>query len=97
MTTQDQARLYAIVKGRVQGVGYRYFVMEIALALELTGWVRNRWDETVEVTAEGEQGRLHKLLAALQRGPSAAYVSAVDVDWQVATGEFSSFRVRATE
>lgn len=89
-------RLHATVEGRVQGVGFRYFVIERALALDLTGWVRNRWDETVEVLAEGAPGALQQLLAHLQRGPASSYVSAVKADWLPATGEFTEFRLRAT-
>ncbi len=81
----------------MQGVGFRYFVLEMAQLFGLTGWVRNRWDETVEVAAEGDREVLEKLLAALQRGPRSAYVSGVKVDWEAATGEFTDFRVAATD
>ena len=93
---KDMARLHAIVEGRVQGVGFRYFVIETAQSLGVTGWVRNRWDDTVEVMAEGERQALEKLLAALRRGPRAAYVTAVKTDWLPATGEFKSFWVTST-
>jgi len=87
-------RLHAVVKGRVQGVGFRYFVLESATELDLTGWVRNRWDESVEVVAEGEKQNLEQLLKALERGPRSAWVSGVDVEWEAATQEFPSFNVR---
>ena len=96
MAENEISRLHAFVEGRVQGVGFRYFVQERASVLDLTGWVRNRWDETVEVLAEGERNKLEKLLAALHRGPPSAYVSNVKTDWQTPTGEFSSFSVRST-
>jgi acylphosphatase len=89
-------RLHAIVEGRVQGVGFRYFVQEQAVALNLAGWVRNRWDGTVEVIAEGDKLTLDKFLSALQRGPRASYVSNVRTDWQPGAGEFSSFQIRMT-
>ncbi|MBN1146953.1 MAG: acylphosphatase [Anaerolineales bacterium] len=91
-----QARLHAIVEGRVQGVGFRYFVEESAMALGLTGWVRNRWDGTVELVAEGERQSLEKLLAVVRRGPRASYVSDVRFEWSPASGEFKSFYVRIT-
>ncbi len=97
MPESTKSRLGAIVEGRVQGVGFRYFVLEVAQSQGLTGWVRNRWDDTVEVLAEGEKADLEKLLEALNRGPRSAYVSNVRVDWSPATGEFSSFSVRRTE
>lgn len=96
MAEKEMSRLHAIVEGRVQGVGFRAFVMDVAEMLPVTGWVRNRWDETVEVVAEGERPVLEKLLAALRRGPSAAYVSRVQEEWSAATGEFRDFRVKGT-
>lgn len=90
-------RLHVLVDGRVQGVGFRYFVEETALALGLSGWVRNCWNGAVEVLAEGERPALEKLLSALQRGPRAAFVTDVSPQWLPATGEYSSFRVRPTE
>ena len=89
-------RLHAIVEGRVQGVGFRYFVQENALSLGISGWVRNRWDRTVEVVAEGDKQRLDKLLAAIQRGPRASQVSAVKTKWSTSTGEFRDFQIRMT-
>lgn len=89
-------RLHAIVSGRVQGVGFRAFVEYIASNLEITGWVRNRWNGAVEVVAEGSQAELEKLLAALNRGPRAAQVRGVQTEWLAATGEFYGFSVRFT-
>jgi acylphosphatase len=89
-------RLHAIVEGYVQGVGFRAFVSSQANQSRLTGWVRNRWDNSVEVCAEGEAVALESFLTALWRGPAAANVRHVEVDWQEATGEFSGFRVRSS-
>jgi acylphosphatase len=90
------ARLHATVEGRVQGVGFRAFVEQSAEMLNLRGWVRNRWDGSVEVTAEGERQDLEKLLAALWRGPRASGVADVRFEWLTATGEFAHFSVRMT-
>lgn len=95
-TFSPTARLHAMVEGRVQGVGYRQFVFEIASMLNLKGWVRNRRDGSVEVLAEGPRDMLEKLVAALQRGPRMAYVTGVNPQWLPATGEFTSFEVRMT-
>ncbi len=92
----DMARLHAIVEGRVQGVGFRYFVVETAQSLGVNGWVRNRWDDTVEVMAEGDRQVLEKMLAALRRGPRAAFVSNVQIDWEPATGEYKRFWITQT-
>ena len=97
MTETNLARLHAIVEGRVQGVGFRYFVLEVAELLGIFGWVRNRWDDSVEVLAEGECTVLEKLLDALGRGPHGAFVSSVKADWEKPTGEFLNFRVAMTE
>ena len=96
MPSNEINRLHATVKGYVQGVGFRYYVQETAASLGLSGWVRNRWDGTVEVVAEGERQSLEKLLGALRRGPRASTVSGVDFAWQPATGEFHHFQVRMT-
>lgn len=93
----DKLRLHAVVEGRVQGVGFRYFVEETALALNITGWVCNRWNGTVETIAEGERPVLEKFQAALQRGPRSAHVSHVSVEWLPATNEFSRFKIKMTE
>ena len=67
-------RLNVIVFGRVQGVGFRFFVLQQAVALGLSGWVRNLADGMVEVLAEGDSVSLQELLAALHEGPDAAWV-----------------------
>ena len=70
--------LYVAVRGRVQGVGFRWFVRERARALGLTGWVRNRQDGSVEVLALGDDLALERLRAILRTGPDGARVSDVE-------------------
>ena len=96
MSEESVCGLHAIVEGHVQGVGYRYFVQEVAAGLYVNGWVRNRADGSVEVLAEGKREDLEKLLAALRRGPRSAYVSDLHFDWLPATEEYADFRVRMT-
>ena len=96
MADSDQARLHAIVEGRVQGVGFRNFVLDNATRLGLTGWVRNRWNGDVECLAEGNRQALDKLLSTLQRGPRSGFVANVRVDWQEASGEHTHFSVKPT-
>ncbi len=88
------ARLEATVRGRVQGVGFRYFVIDEADALGLTGWVANEGDGTVRCVAEGPRDRLDILLELLQAGPRGARVQAVDASFGPATGSFARFSVR---
>jgi acylphosphatase len=89
-------RLHAVVTGKVQGVGFRSFVEMRAMALDLTGWVRNLYSGEVEVTAEGPEDTLSFFLSDLERGPQMSRVTNVQVDWQPATDEFPSFDVRST-
>ena len=70
--------LYVSVRGRVQGVGFRWFVRERARALGLTGWVRNTPDGAVEVFAVGNDEALRRLRALLRSGPSGARVSQIE-------------------
>jgi len=77
LTGPKRARLYR-VRGRVQGVGFRYFVERAARQLNLTGWVRNRDDGDVEVYAAGSSTQLAELAAMLWKGPRWAEVRGVD-------------------
>lgn len=71
-------RLHVLVRGRVQGVGFRWFVREAADALDLAGTVRNRPDGAVEVEAEGSAEAIERLRRELAIGPRGAHVEAVD-------------------
>ncbi len=73
--------LHAVVRGRVQGVGFRHFVWSRARAIGLRGRVWNRTDGAVEVEAEGSREGLEQLLEHLHRGPAAARVTSVDETW----------------
>ena len=70
---------HVIVRGRVQGVGYRAWTEDTALRYDLEGWVRNRRDHTVEVVFSGLDERVDAMLEACRRGPPAARVDALDV------------------
>ena len=91
---KSEARLHAIVHGRVQGVNFRYYTVHTAQQLGLTGWVANRWDGAVETVAEGPREALDQFRAFLHRGSPSAWVQQVDAEWQTSTGEFNRFRVR---
>ena len=92
--TPSIQELHAIVRGVVQGVGFRYFVVRNALALGLRGYTRNDDNGDVEVVAQGPRPALERLLALLQRGPSAASVDEVQTTWRKPTEHFSGFNVR---
>lgn len=93
---KDKAQLKIWVEGRVQGVGFRYFVLNRAKMYDLTGWVRNTSDGDVEVLAEGARAELEKLLADVRRGPQAAFVTQVRQEWGEASGLYPIFDVEET-
>jgi acylphosphatase len=67
-----------LVRGRVQGIGFRWFVRVHARRLQLSGWVANRPDGTVELAAAGEQEKLDELKRQIRRGPDGAHVTSLD-------------------
>ena len=86
--------LLAVVRGRVQGVSFRYFVLRNARSLGLKGYVRNLPESRfVEVVAEGEREGLEELLGHLNQGPPGSDVQDVDVRWTEASGGYGDFRV----
>ena len=84
-------RLHGLIKGDVQGVGFRFFIMRRAHALGLSGWVRNRDDGTVEFVAEGSRPELEQLERAAREGPRMARVTSVEANWSLATGGLEPF------
>jgi acylphosphatase len=86
-------RLHGIVKGDVQGVGFRYFLIRRAQALGLEGWVTNRDDGAVEFVAEGRRTDLEQLERAAREGPRMARVATVEVNWSSATGGLDRFDI----
>ena len=87
-------RLTARVTGRVQGVGFRWWVRRHAAALGLSGWVMNADDErAVELVAEGAPDALDELERLIRRGPPGALVDAVDRRREPASGEYDGFGI----
>jgi acylphosphatase len=86
-------RVRSIIFGRVQGVWFRESTRRQAVALGVTGWVRNNPDGTVELVAEGAEESVRKLVQWCNRGPSAAKVTRVDQTDEVWRGEFHSFEI----
>ena len=90
-----EGRLEAVVRGRVQGVGFRYWVVRRATGLGLTGWVANELDGSVRCVAEGEGGSLDELEDFLRNGPTGAVVEEVQAVRMPATGAFAAFEIRS--
>lgn len=86
-------RITAIIRGNVQGVGYRYFAVQRATALGISGYVANLRNDDVKVVAEGEPDNLDQFVEQLKRGPFGAVVRDVIVTRTPATGEFVDFRI----
>lgn len=92
--SSESARLHVWVSGRVQAVGFRAFVEQIAFRLGLSGWVRNVGADGVETVAEGHRSALEHFLEEVRRGPRASHVDEARVEWETATGEFRYFDVK---
>jgi acylphosphatase len=90
------ARLEANVRGRVHGVGFRWFVVSRAERLGLTGWVSNEQDGSLRCVAEGPRSDLEALLEALKEGPPSALVEYVIEDWLPYTGRWGTFGIRSS-
>ena len=97
--TSAPASAYVLVTGRVQGVGFRWFVRSHATALELRGWARNRRDGRVELEVVGPRERIEQLLDQLREGPPASEVEDVALHWlpEPPAGGPSAFEIRPTE
>ena len=88
-----RAAVRFLVRGRVQGVGFRYFAQRQARAQELAGWVRNRQDGAVEGEVTGSPAAIERFLAALRRGPSSARVSELDTTPLSVVPDTREFRI----
>jgi acylphosphatase len=88
-------RLVAIVRGMVQGVGYRWFVQREAARLGLEGWVANEADGSVEVVAEGPEPALGELVLMLWEGPPGSRVGTVETRHEPARGNVVGFTIRS--
>ena len=87
-----QAKLI-IVHGRVQGVGFRFFVQHVGNRLGLTGNVRNCPDSTVEIVVEGNARKIADFIKQVEKGPSLAWVQRVDVVDIPVQGTYGSFSI----
>lgn len=89
----EKIRAHLIIEGRVQGVFFRHHTYRKAMELGVTGWVKNRWDGTVEAVFEGEKDRVDRIVQWCYRGPSEARVTRIDLQWEDYKGEFDDFRI----
>ena len=87
-------RITVRYEGRVQGVGFRYTAVSLAQDLDLTGYVKNEFDGSVSLVAEGAEDQLMEFLSAIRRSNLGKYISNELVRRSAATGEFTGFGVR---
>jgi acylphosphatase len=89
-----KVRSHLYIKGRVQGVGYRFFVVRTAGTFGLCGWVRNLPDSSVEAVLEGDRPAVEAAINILREGPPSAFVSSIDINWTTPPEGLKGFEVR---
>ena len=87
-------RITVRYEGRVQGVGFRFTVVNLAQDLNVTGWVRNELDGSVSMVAEGAEDQLMALLQAVKNSHLDRYITKEQIGRSTASGEFAGFSVR---
>jgi acylphosphatase len=91
---RENVRMSASFQGRVQGVGFRYTVVHLAEDYAVTGYVRNEWDGTVKLIAEGEREELKRFLSAINSSRLQRYIHSFSTNWGHAAGTFRAFGVK---
>ena len=89
-----KARAHITIKGYVQGVGFRWFVNDIAEHLHLAGWVRNLLGGSVEAVFEGEKLAIEKAIEQCSSGPPDAVVSSINTIWDEAIEDLAGFDIK---
>jgi len=89
----ETMKLFLKLCGRVQGVFLRSMIREKTQELNLNGWVKNCYDGTVELEAEGERKDLEKLILWLRRNPGYSRIDKIDIDWQVEEKGYKGFEI----
>ena len=87
------AQAHVVVRGIVQGVAFRYYTRDMAAQFDLSGWVCNCSDGTVEAVFEGEKQDVEAMVNWCHHGPPSAAVDRVDVEWLPAAGKFRGFAI----
>jgi acylphosphatase len=87
-------RAHLVIRGRVQGVGFRWFVTDIASSFGLAGWARNLADGKVEVVFEGERLAIEAAISQCYEGPRSAIVSGIEADWDEKPEGLAGFGVK---
>ena len=93
MVIETKPSVYITIKGKVQGVSFRYFTLKQAQVLNIVGWVRNKPNGTVEAVAQGDKINLELFIKILQRGPSFSRVDDVTLNWEHAENDYTDFAI----
>tara|TARA_A100001037_G_scaffold72355_1_gene64707 strand:+ start:3255 stop:3527 length:273 start_codon:yes stop_codon:yes gene_type:complete len=86
-------RIHVMVSGKVQNVGFRKYTQDKAMELGITGWVKNLFDNAVEIIAEGDIDSLTELTGWLQYGSPLAKVKKLSIEWYPSENKFESFEI----
>ncbi len=87
-------QVHVFYSGRVQGVGFRFTAEDIAMGLEVFGWVKNLPNAQVEVVAEAEEKVLLEFLDKIRNGPLKKYITDEEISWAQATEKYKDFHIR---
>lgn len=85
---------HIFVYGRVQGIGFRFFVLKEAIKSEVKGWVRNNYDGSVEIVVQGEEETLETYVSHIERGNELSIIECLDIREYDGTQQFDSFEIR---
>lgn len=83
-----------LVRGLVQGVGFRYFVLRQATRLNLRGYVQNLYNGDVEIEVQGERSLVEELIKEVKVGPRSAHVADLKIEWKEPNQNFHGFEIR---
>ena len=90
---EEKVRAHVVIHGRVQGVFFRVETQRAAGRYNVSGWVRNKHDGTVEAVFEGEKARVDEILQWCHQGSPGAVVDRVDLEWEAYSGDSPNFEI----
>ncbi len=90
------SEIYCVVTGRVQGVGYRDFIERYTHEHNLTGWIKNKPDGSVEVVIQGTPDELKDCIEILNQGSLLAKVDSLAVDWRTPARQYDEFKIMSS-
>ena len=93
MPIERKPSVYIIIKGKVQGVSFRYFTLKQAQELNIVGWVRNKPNGTVEAVAHGDKINLELFIKKLEEGSSLSRVDDVILNWEHEEKDYENFTI----